>query len=146
MNNKGAEQSGRMHRLVCAFVVCTSRRLVSHQGPYRLDHAGFWDIHRSWWTTILHAKFKGPVKQKIQRKIVNMSLSIILNMCFGCSKELSHRDGSFEYPQHMFWLRNKTLIFSYTLLSGGLKLWFCSISSWSSLLARVPINVQGHIS
>ena len=28
-------------------------------------------------------------------------------MCFGCSKELSHRDGSFEYPQHMFWMRNK---------------------------------------
>ena len=28
-------------------------------------------------------------------------------MCFGCSKELSHRDGSFEYPQHMFLLRNK---------------------------------------
>ena len=29
-------------------------------------------------------------------------------------------DGSFEYPQHMFWLRNKNIIFSYTLLSGGL--------------------------
>ena len=28
-------------------------------------------------------------------------------MCFGCSKELSHRDGSFEYPQYMFWWRNK---------------------------------------
>ena len=28
-------------------------------------------------------------------------------MCFGCLKEPSHRDGSFEYPQHMFWLRNK---------------------------------------
>ena len=28
-------------------------------------------------------------------------------MCFGCSKEPSHRDGSYEYPQHMFWLRNK---------------------------------------
>ena len=28
-------------------------------------------------------------------------------MCFGCSKEPSHRDGSFEYPQHMFWLKNK---------------------------------------
>ena len=28
-------------------------------------------------------------------------------MCFGCSKEPSHLDGSFEYPQHMFWLRNK---------------------------------------
>ena len=34
-------------------------------------------------------------------------------MCFGCSKEPSHRDGSFEYPQHMFWLRNKKkIIFS----------------------------------
>ena len=28
-------------------------------------------------------------------------------MCFECSKEPCHRDGSFEYPQHMFWLRNK---------------------------------------
>ena len=28
-------------------------------------------------------------------------------MSFGCSKVPSHRDGSFEYPQHMFWLRNK---------------------------------------
>ena len=33
--------------------------------------------------------------------------SIILDICFGFSKEPSHRDGSFEYPQHMFWLRNK---------------------------------------
>ena len=36
-------------------------------------------------------------------------LSISLSMCFGCSKETSHRDGSFEYPQHMFWLRNKKI-------------------------------------
>ena len=36
-------------------------------------------------------------------------------MCFGGSKEPSHRDGSFEYQQHMFWLRK--IIFSYTLLS-----------------------------
>ena len=54
-------------------------------------------------------------------------LSISLNICFGCSKEPSHQDGSFEYPQHMFWLRNKknnfylrTLIwgpeFSYLLI------------------------------
>ena len=28
-------------------------------------------------------------------------------MCFGGSKEPSHRDGSFEYPQYMFWFRNK---------------------------------------
>ena len=40
-------------------------------------------------------------------KIVIIFISISLNMCFGYSKELSHRDRSFEYPQHMFWLRNK---------------------------------------
>ena len=28
-------------------------------------------------------------------------------MCVGCSKEPSHEDGSFEFPQHMVWLRNK---------------------------------------
>ena len=31
-------------------------------------------------------------------------------MCFGCSKEPSHRDNSFEYLQHMFWFRNKKKI------------------------------------
>ena len=42
---------------------------------------------------------------------VNIFLPISLNMCFGCSKEQSHRDGYFEYPQHMFWLRNKKINF-----------------------------------
>ena len=37
-----------------------------------------------------------------------------------CSNESSHRDGSFEYPQHMFWSRNKKNIFNYALLSQGL--------------------------
>ena len=45
--------------------------------------------------------------KKNQRKSVIIFLSISLNMCFGCSKEPPHWDGSFEYPQHMFWLRNK---------------------------------------
>ena len=40
-------------------------------------------------------------------KIVSIFLAISFDMCFGCSKELSHRDSSFEYPQHMFWLRDK---------------------------------------
>ena len=49
----------------------------------------------------------------IERKIVNIFLSICFIICFGCSKEPSHGDGSFEYPQHMFWLRNKKNIFFY---------------------------------
>ena len=38
-------------------------------------------------------------------------------MCFGCSKELSYSDSAFEYPQHMFWMRNKKkLVFQNTLI------------------------------
>ena len=41
-------------------------------------------------------------------------------MCFGCLKEPSHRDGSFEYQQQMFWLRNKKNNFQLnTLIWGG---------------------------
>ena len=43
-------------------------------------------------------------------------------MCLWCSKEPSHWDGSSEYQQHMFWLINKKLIFSYELLS-----WACNL-------------------
>ena len=50
------------------------------------------------------------VNKKFQRTIVNVFLPII-SICFGCSKEPSHRDGSFEFPQHMFWLRNKKMKF-----------------------------------
>ena len=53
----------------------------------------------------------GLDKQNIQRKTVNIFLPIIFGISFGCSKEPSHRDCSFEYPQHMFWLRNKKIIF-----------------------------------
>ena len=49
----------------------------------------------------------GPVKEINLRKTALIFLSISLNMCFGCSKEPSRRDGSFEYPQHTFWLRKK---------------------------------------
>ena len=54
-------------------------------------------------------------------------------MCFGCSKELSHRDGSFEYPQHMFWLTNKKNDFLlHTLIWGPVK--FYSLTYRSILI------------
>ena len=62
-------------------------------------------------------------------------------MCFGCSKESSHQDDSFEYPQHMFWLRNKknnfqlgTLVLrSGNFLAKPLKLPVLPAKPWISL-------------
>ena len=52
-----------------------------------------------------------PVKgmHKDGSKITNILSSISLIICFVCSKEPSQRDISFEYPQHMFLLRNKKI-------------------------------------
>ena len=54
-----------------------------------------------------YQSFSTVTSKNFQCKITIIFLSISLNMCFGCSKEPSLWDGSFEYPQHMFWLRNK---------------------------------------
>ena len=48
---------------------------------------------------------------------MNIFLHISFNICFWCSKEPSHWDGSFEYPQHMVWLRNKKINFSVQALN-----------------------------
>ena len=40
-------------------------------------------------------------------------------MSFECSKELSHQDGSFDYPHHMFWLRKKKKNFQLCTLFWG---------------------------
>ena len=53
------------------------------------------DAFKGWSSQILNT-------EKFQHKIVNIFLPISFNICFGCSKEPSHLDGSFEYPQHMF--------------------------------------------
>ena len=50
--------------------------------------------------------FKGLDKQNCKHFLTHH-----FNICFGCSKETSHWSCSFEFPQHMFWLRNKKTIF-----------------------------------
>ena len=47
---------------------------------------------------------------------MNNFFSISNNICFGFSKELSHWDGAYEYPQHVFWMRNKKLFLVHILI------------------------------
>ena len=55
-------------------------------------------------------QFIGLDKQtKNESKKVNIFLFISFNIYFGYSKEPSYQEGSFEYPKHMFWLRNKKI-------------------------------------
>ena len=60
-------------------------------------------------------------------KIVIIFLPICLNMCFGCSKEPSHQDGSLEYPQHVFVYKENKKSLKCPLLSGELE--YCLIQS-----------------
>ena len=55
--------------------------------------------------------FQVWIHKIFKRKLVNFFLPISFIICFGYSKEPSHRDGSFEHPQHMFWMRNKKINF-----------------------------------
>ena len=63
---------------------------------------------------------QGQLSKINLRKFAIIFLSISSDMCFECLKEPSHRGGSFEHPQHRLWLKNKKIIFSFTLLSGDL--------------------------
>ena len=53
-------------------------------------------------TEVFHHRFR--LTKRLSVKLLNIFLPISLNICFGCSKEPSH---PFEYPQHMFLLRNR---------------------------------------
>ena len=44
----------------------------------------------------------GLDKHIFEHNIVNIVLPISLSIRFGCSKEPSHGDGSFETPQHIY--------------------------------------------
>ena len=61
----------------------------------------------------------GPVKQIIL--VLNCDFFLIhqFKHVFWLLKEPSRRDSSFEYPHHMFWLRNKKNNFQLSTLIWG---------------------------
>ena len=62
-----------------------------------------WNVFIQYGSTIFSMR---PERQNYEHKTVNIFLSIGFDICFGCSKEPSHWDGSFEHPEHMLWFRN----------------------------------------
>ena len=75
---------------------------------------------------------------------MNIFLLISFGIYCGCSKELSNWDGSFEYPQHMIWLRNKKIVFgTHALLSKGLRK---QTLNWTSSLHRTNVGILPFIS
>ena len=62
-------------------------------------------------------------------------LSIGLNMCFVCSKEPSHRDGSFEYHNTCFGFKIRKIIFQLrTLIWGPVLMWLFSIHGFITIV------------
>ena len=64
-------------------------------------------------------------------------------MCFGCSKVPSHRDGSFEYPQHMFWSRNKKKKFRWGPAYWFILIVFCIVCMCLSECMGLFLRVSG---
>ena len=54
----------------------------------------------------VHMGLKAIIRSRLATKKIEHKI-VFIYIRFGCSKELSHWDGSVEYSQHMFWLRNK---------------------------------------
>ena len=83
---------------------------------------------------------QGHLSKIFEHKIAIIFLSISLNMCCWWSKELSHQDGSFEYPQPMFRLRNKNWFSVTHCLSGGLGFYGDPESTTSYFSAAYLLN------
>ena len=75
-------------------------------------------------------------------KITIILLSINLNMCFGCLNEQSHRDGSFEYPQHMFWLRNTEINFEFLPLIWRFEIHVIIVCNMKLIVLCCAVDVQ----
>ena len=58
----------------------------------------------------------GPDKDGLFTENCIYFLTHLFKRVFGCLKEPSYWDSSFEYPQHMFWLRNKKNNFQIRIL------------------------------
>ena len=84
----------------------------NHLTLYLLLDSSFWfdTITLGWSIVYIKGSHIGLDEQKFLRKIVNIFLPISFNMFWVLKRTVSLR-GFFEYPQHMFWLRNKKINF-----------------------------------
>ena len=74
--------------------------------PVRLEPTALRSRVKHSTTEPLRSLHMDPDEHTFESKIVIVFLSSTLNICLGCSKG---GDVSFEYLQHMVWLRNKQI-------------------------------------
>ena len=73
-------------------------------------------------------KVNRPIVKSASKKLIFLVLN--QNICFGCSKEPSHLDGPFEYPQHMLEIMGKKVFTIYAEIFCLSNLWFPQYMVW----------------
>ena len=102
------------------------------------------------------------IRKFYERQTVISPLPINFNMFFGCPKEPSEfkRDGSFEYKQHMYWMKNeensfpiRTLIWrpdymfdwlEHDMCNTHQKRYHCTNTNWAKLFNRTADTAICH--
>ena len=69
----------------------------------------------------------------VHKIVKDIFLSISFNKIIRSSKEPSDWDDYFEYPQHMFWLRNKKIIVLVSTFNQMHVLWHLVVLVWSNV-------------
>ena len=105
-------------RPACALAQSDQHLYYSHIGKYHIRTSFEWNFNflaSLWsWEDWFECRFVGNPKTGF---LTARPIYYSLKICFGCIKEPSHWDGSFEYPQHMFfWELRKTKSLMWLLL------------------------------
>ena len=99
---------------------CSTREPSQWDGSFWYPQHMFWLRNKK--------KVNRPIVKSASKKLIFLVLN--QNICFGCSKEPSHLDGPFEYPQHMLEIMGKKVFTIYAEIFCLSNLWFPQYMVW----------------
>ena len=100
-NNKGADQTARMRRLISAFVVCTGHKagfLVTWLiNMYRSQSSGFRDREYSQMRSkVLEMRYKIPLFDRYKKCKILMTMFVVLKLCYSLKQYIYNLDALTE--------------------------------------------------